>query len=84
MDEETIVEAARACGAVVTVEEHQVHGGMARLLPRRSQQREANRVRRSTGPLGQSGDPVELIEDYGMGTAAIKDAVRRAYARKGA
>ena len=28
MDEDTIVAAARACGAVVTVEEHQVHAGM--------------------------------------------------------
>ena len=26
--------------------------------------------------FGQSGDPVELIEYYGMGTAAIKEAVR--------
>jgi transketolase len=32
--------------------------------------------------FGQSGDPIELIEYYGMGTAAIKDAARRAYARK--
>ena len=32
--------------------------------------------------FGQSGDPVELIEYYGMGTASIKEAARRAYARK--
>ncbi len=32
--------------------------------------------------FGQSGDPVELIEHYGMGTEAIKEAIRRAYRRK--
>jgi transketolase len=32
--------------------------------------------------FGQSGDPDELIEHYGMGTASIKEAARRACARK--
>jgi transketolase len=32
--------------------------------------------------FGQSGDPAELIEYYGMGAGAIKEAVRRAYKRK--
>ena len=32
--------------------------------------------------LGQSGDPAELIEHYGMGATAIEAAVRRAIARK--
>jgi transketolase len=84
MDEAAIVDAAKACDAVVTVEEHQVHGGMgsrvAEIL-----------ARRHPVPIefvgvedqfGQSGDPPELIEHYGMGTAAIKEAARRAYARK--
>jgi transketolase len=84
MDEAAIVEAARACGAVVTVEEHQVHGGMGSAVAE-------TLAAKAPVPIefigvqdrfGQSGDPVELIEYYGMGTAAIKDAVRRAYARK--
>jgi transketolase len=84
MDEAAITQAARECGAVVTVEEHQVQGGMGSAVAE---------VLARTAPVpiefigvqnafGQSGDPVELIEHYGMGTAAIKDAVRRAYARK--
>jgi transketolase len=32
--------------------------------------------------FGQSGDPGELIEFYGMGVSAIEQAVRRAYRRK--
>ena len=84
MDEAAIVEAARACGTVVTVEEHQVHGGMGSAVAE-------TLAAQAPVPIefigvqdrfGQSGDPVELIEYYGMGTAAIKDAVRRAYTRK--
>jgi transketolase len=84
MDDEAIVEAARACGAVVTVEEHQVHGGMGSrvaeiLATHASVPIEFIGVQ---DRFGQSGDPVELVEHYGMGTAAIKEAVRTAYARK--
>ena len=80
MDDAAIVEAARACGAVVTVEEHQVHGGMGSAVAE-------TLAAHAPVPIefigvqdrfGQSGDPVELIEHYGMGTAAIKEAVRRA------
>ena len=84
MDEAAIVDAAEHCGTVVTVEEHQVHGGMGSrvaeiLAERHPVPIEFIGVR---DQFGQSGDPLELIEYYGMGTAAIKDAVRRAYRRK--
>jgi transketolase len=84
LDEAAMVEAARACGAVVTVEEHQVHGGMGSAVAE-------TLAAKAPVPIefigvhdqfGQSGDPAELIEYYGMGTSAIKAAARRAYARK--
>ncbi len=84
MDEATIVAAARECGAIVTVEEHQIHGGMGSAVAE-------TLAAKAPAPIefigvndtfGQSGDPAELIEYYGMGSRAIKDAVRRAYARK--
>ena len=86
MDEETIVSAARACGAVVTVEEHQVHGGMGSAVAETLAAKAPTPIEfiGVQDRFGQSGDPAELIEYYGMGTAAIKDAVRRAYARKSA
>jgi transketolase len=85
MDDAAIVTAARECGAVVTVEEHQIHGGMGSavaetLCASYPVPIEFVGVR---DRFGQSGDPAELIEYYGMGTAAIKDAVRRVAARKG-
>jgi transketolase len=84
MDEDTIVAAARACGAVVTVEEHQVHGGMGSAVAETLSAKAPTPIEfvGVQDRFGQSGDPAELIEYYGMGTAAIKDAVRRAYARK--
>jgi len=84
MDEAAILDAARACAAIVTVEEHQQHGGMG------SRVAEILAAYHPTpmefvgvnDRFGQSGDPAELIEHYGMGVGAIEQAVRRAYRRK--
>lgn len=84
LDEASMMEAAKITGAVVTVEEHQVQGGMgsavAELLAR-------------TFPVpmefigvqnqfGQSGTPSELIEHYGMGVVHIKEAAKKVISRK--
>jgi transketolase len=84
MDAAAIVDAAQTCGTVVTVEEHQKHGGMG------SRAAEILAQGRPTpiefvgveDTFGQSGDPAELIEFYGMGVDAIVAAARRAYKRK--
>jgi len=84
MDEPAIVSAAADCGAVVTVEEHQVAGGMGSRVAE---------ILAAKHPVpiefigvhdrfGQSGSPQELIEEYGMGSSAIVAAVKRALARK--
>ncbi len=85
LDEETITRVARECGAVVTVEEHQVHGGLggaiAELLAKKSPT--------PTGfvgmhdKFGQSGTAAELIEHYGMGVKDIVAAVKKVIGRKG-
>lgn len=84
MDEPAIVEAAKRCGAIVTVEEHQVHAGMGSRVAEILAQRHPVPIEfvGVQDQFGQSGDPVELIEYYGMGTPAIKEAVRRARSRK--
>ncbi len=84
MDEQTIVQAAQTCGAVVTVEEHQVNGGLgsavAEVLSRNHPvPQEFIGVQ---DRFGESGEPGELIEKFGMGTTAIKEAVKRARNRK--
>ena len=84
MDEAAIVEAAEACGAVVTVEEHQQHAGMGSRVAEILVQNHPVPMEfvGVNDRFGQSGDPAELIEFYGMGVDAIVAAARRAHARK--
>ena len=84
LDSETIVSLARAAGAVVSVEEHQVFGGfgsaIAELLAK-----ECPTPMEFVGvqdKFGQSGEPGELIEHYGMGVQHIIAAVQKVAKRK--
>ena len=84
LDEDAIVSLAQKAGAIVTVEEHQIAGGMgsavAELLAMKHPvPMEFIGVR---DRFGQSGTPDELVEHYGMGAAHIADAVKKALARK--
>lgn len=84
MDEPAIVDAATSCGAVVTVEEHQKHAGMGSRVAEILAQKAPTPIEfvGVEDCFGQSGDPDELIEYYGMGVDAIVAAVKRAHARK--
>jgi transketolase len=84
MDEAAIVGAAQACGAVVTVEEHQKAGGMGSRVAEILSAKFPAPIEfvGVDDRFGQSGDPMELIEYYGMGADAIVEAARRAPKRK--
>lgn len=84
MDEEHIVKVAKKAGAIVTVEEHQIAGGMGSAVAE---------ILAKNFPVpmefigvkdrfGESGEPDELIEKFGMGVASIKEAVKKAIKRK--
>ncbi len=84
LDNSTIIRLVKDARAVVTVEEHQVHGGMgsavAELLAR-----ELPTPIEFVGVqdlFGQSGTPDELIEHYGMGESHIEAAVKKVLKRK--
>jgi transketolase len=84
LDEETIINAAKKAGAVVTVEEHQITGGLGGAVAECLAKNypvpiEFIGVKDS---FGESGGPWELVEKYGMGVSYIKEAVRRVIARK--
>ena len=84
LDKETILREARAAGAVVTVEEHQIAGGFGSAIAELLAQ-ECPLPIEFIGvhdKFGQSGEPKELIEHYGMGTSHIIDAVKKVSARK--
>ena len=84
IDVETIVAAAQRCGAVVTLEEHQTMGGAGSAVCEVLAQHCPVPVEMVgvKDHFGESGEPEELIEKYGMGVAAIKDAVRKVRSRK--
>jgi transketolase len=77
LDEKTLLEVAKKCGAVVTVEEHQIAGGMgsavSELLAKKYPLPMEFIGMQDT--FGESGTPKELIEKYGMGVDSIKAAV---------
>lgn len=84
LDEKTILAVAKKCGAVVTIEEHQVMGGLggavAEFLARRAPTPMEFIGMQNT--FGESGAPNELIEKYGMGVKSIVSAAKRAIKRK--
>lgn len=84
IDREAIVNLARETGAIVTVEEHQIAGGTGSavaevLAGEYPTPMEFIGVHDS---FGQSGNPNELIAHYKMDVPSIKEAVKRAIARK--
>ncbi len=84
MDKKTIIDAVEKTGAVVTIEEHQVMGGMGSavaevLAKQRPVPIEFIGVQ---DQFGQSGEPSELIEHYGMDIKSIKGAVKTVLKRK--
>lgn len=81
MDNKTIVDVAKRVKAVVTVEEHQVAGGMgsavAELLAKEHPTKMA--FIGIQDKFGQSGEPNELIEHYGLGIGSIVDTVSQVF-----
>lgn len=84
LDEEAIVRAAKDAGAVVTVEEHQIAGGMGSAVAECLAAKHPVPIEfiGVHDKFGQSGKPLELIEHYGMGASHIKEAVKRVLKRK--
>ncbi len=84
LDREAVSALAREAGAAVTVEEHQIAGGLGGAVAELLAQ---------TNPVpmefvgvqdrfGQSGEPAELLHEYGMDTPAIIAAVQKVIPRK--
>jgi len=84
MDNNAIIEAAKTCKAIVTVEDHQIMGGMGSAVAEILSQNYpvAMEFVGMRDRFGESGEPNELIEAFGMGKNAIKEAVRKVIMRK--
>src|SRR5690606_8123196 len=84
LDVEAILASVQKTGCAVTCEEHQINGGLgdsvAQVLSRfHPAPLEMVAVNDS---FGESGQPLELLEKYGLNTQAIVSAVQRSIARK--
>jgi transketolase len=86
LDEEAVRRAAMETGAIVTAEEHLIHGGLGA--------RVAQAVATSHpvpmefiglhDTYAESGDAAQLLEKYGLTADSIVAAVRRVVERRGA
>lgn len=84
LDENSIIKLAKDSGAIVTVEEHQIAGGMGSAVSE-CLSKNVPTPQEFVGvndQFGQSGTPDELIEHYGMGEESIKEAVKKVLSRK--
>lgn len=84
MDYKTITDAARQCGCIVTVEEHQIHGGLGSAVSEVV-------VKNAPVPMefvgipdkfGMSGEPEELLEKYDLTWETIYKSTLKAIERK--
>ncbi len=84
LDEDAVWRLAHETGAIVTVEEHQIAGGMGSAVAECL-------AKHYPAPIefvgvrdlfGQSGTPDELLEYYGMGEKDIREAVKKVLLRK--
>ena len=84
IDEETIISVAKKCGAVVTVEEHQVTGGLGGAVAEVLARNYPIPMEFIGMPnsFGESGEPDELLEKYGMKSKDIIEAVKKVIRRK--
>jgi transketolase len=83
IDEEAIIRAARETGAIVTAEEHQVVAGLGSAVAEVIVQHYPIPMAFVGMPncFGESGDPRQLMEKYGMTGEAIAEAAIRLLSR---
>ena len=79
LDEDAVIKLAHEAGAVVTVEEHQIAGGMGSAVAECLAKHYPVPIEfiGVDNRYGQSGEPDQLIELYGMGEDKIHEAVHR-------
>jgi transketolase len=83
IDDKKIVELAKKIGAVVTVEEHQVEGGLGGAVAEVLAKYAPTPIEfiGMQNMFGESGAPAELIKKFGMDVKDIKAAAKRAIRR---
>ena len=83
IDEETIIKLASETGAVVTVEDHQIAGGLGGIIAEVLARKHPTPIEfvGLKDTFGESGKPLELIKKYQLDDKAIINAIKRAILR---
>ncbi len=78
LDEAAVLKAAEECRAIVTVEEHSIIGGLGSAVAEVTAEKCPVRIKRvgTIDRFGQSGNPSELLECYGLTKEAVVHAVK--------
>ncbi len=84
LDTESVLASVKKTGCAVSVEDHQIAGGLGGLLAETFAQNLPIPLERIglQDTFGESGKPYELIQKYHMDTPDIKEAVKKAIGRK--
>lgn len=84
IDKLTLAKAAKETGAIVTVEEHQINGGMGSAVAEvLAENYPVPMIRVGVRDhFGESGTPDELLDKYGMNVKSIKEAVLEVLRKK--
>ncbi len=79
LDEAAVVAAAKAAKIVITVEEHQVAGGFGSAVAELLSDKHPTRVHRIgiDDRYGESGDPDELLDMFGLTAPHLADAAKK-------
>jgi len=79
LDTEALIEFAKEHGNIVTVEEHQINGGLGGAVAEcLSENYPTKMVRVGVNDVfGESGEPDELIAHFGMDTPSIIAAAKK-------
>ena len=84
LDEAAVLAAAKRAGTVITVEEHQIAGGFGGAIAEYLSSAYPVPITRMgiDDVFGQSGEPNELLEHYGLSAAHIAEVARAAIAHR--
>lgn len=84
INEENIISLVNKTNCAVTVEDHQVNGGLGGLIAEILARKRPIPIEfiGLQDTFAESGSPKELIEKYGMGKESIKEAVKKVISRK--
>ena len=78
LDKQTLLTSAKKTGRVVTIEEHQIHGGFGSLVAETLGENLPTKIKiiGVQDKFGQSGTPAELLDHYGLSADKITQTIK--------